>query len=112
MRKDFVAAKCPDTGGIKDAHLLIFQRELATLLTQGIATFSDAKGMTSFPASKPFLVWWTSLILTATLVLAKRSREAAGSLSKTLHGLSVETLTEAHQLVLDGHMCGKVVIVY
>jgi len=34
------------------------------------------------------------------------------SLSTTLHGLSVETLTEAHQLVLDGHMRGKVVIVY
>ncbi|MTD27470.1 zinc-binding alcohol dehydrogenase family protein [Erwinia sorbitola] len=35
-----------------------------------------------------------------------------GSLSKTLHGLSVETLSEAHQLVLEGHMRGKVVIVY
>lgn len=38
--------------------------------------------------------------------------EIATSLSKTLHGLSVETLTEAHQLVLEGHMRGKVVIVY
>lgn len=34
------------------------------------------------------------------------------SLSKTLQGLSVETLTEAHRLVLEGHMRGKVVIVY
>lgn len=36
----------------------------------------------------------------------------AGSLSHTLHGLSVETLTEAHQRVLEGHMRGKVVIMY
>nr|WP_024966981.1 zinc-binding alcohol dehydrogenase family protein [Pantoea sp. IMH] len=34
------------------------------------------------------------------------------SLSKTLEGLSVETLTEAHRLVLEGHMRGKVVMVY
>ncbi|MFU9137207.1 zinc-binding alcohol dehydrogenase family protein [Erwinia tasmaniensis] len=34
------------------------------------------------------------------------------TLSKTLQGLSVETLTEAHRLVLDGHMRGKVVIAY
>ncbi len=34
------------------------------------------------------------------------------SLSKTLHGLSVETLTEAHRLVLDGHMRGKVVVTW
>lgn len=34
------------------------------------------------------------------------------SLSTTLHGLSVETLTEAHRLVLEGHMRGKVVMVY
>lgn len=34
------------------------------------------------------------------------------SLSKTLQGLSVETLTEAHRLVLEGHMRGKVVMVY
>jgi len=34
------------------------------------------------------------------------------SLSKTLHGLSVETLQQAHDAVLDGHMRGKVVIAY
>lgn len=34
------------------------------------------------------------------------------SLSKTLEGLSVGTLTEAHRLVLEGHMRGKVVMVY
>ena len=34
------------------------------------------------------------------------------SLSTTLHGLSVETLTEAHRRVLEGHMRGKVVMVY
>ncbi len=34
------------------------------------------------------------------------------SLSKTLQGLSVETLTEAHRLVLEGHMRGKVVMEY
>lgn len=34
------------------------------------------------------------------------------SLSKTLHGLSVDTLTQAHELVLEGHMRGKVVILY
>lgn len=34
------------------------------------------------------------------------------TLNKTLQGLSVETLTEAHQLVLEGHMRGKVVMVY
>ena len=34
------------------------------------------------------------------------------TLSETLHGLSVETLTAAHQRVLEGHMRGKVVMVY
>jgi len=34
------------------------------------------------------------------------------SLSETLHGLSVESITEAHRKVLDGHMRGKVVIAY
>lgn len=32
------------------------------------------------------------------------------SLSDTLHGLSVENITEAHRKVLDGHMRGKVVV--
>lgn len=50
-------------------------------------------------------------ILQATAALLDEGK-LAGSLSKTLQGLSVETLTEAHQLVLDGHMRGKVVIVY
>lgn len=50
-------------------------------------------------------------ILDATAKLLDEG-EIATSLSKTLHGLSVETLTEAHQLVLEGHMRGKVVIVY
>ncbi|WNN46453.1 zinc-binding alcohol dehydrogenase family protein [Winslowiella toletana] len=36
----------------------------------------------------------------------------ASTLNETLQGLSVETLTEAHQRVLEGHMRGKVVIVY
>lgn len=34
------------------------------------------------------------------------------SLSQTLHGLSVETLNQAHAQVLEGHMRGKVVIEY
>ncbi len=34
------------------------------------------------------------------------------TLNETLQGLSVETLTAAHQRVLEGHMRGKVVIVY
>lgn len=34
------------------------------------------------------------------------------SLSETLHGLSVDTLAQAHQKVLEGHMRGKVVIAY
>lgn len=34
------------------------------------------------------------------------------SLSETLHGLSVETLQQAHDKVLEGHMRGKVVIAY
>ncbi|WP_130099468.1 zinc-binding alcohol dehydrogenase family protein [Siccibacter turicensis] len=34
------------------------------------------------------------------------------SLSETLHGLSVETLQQAHDKVLKGHMRGKVVIAY
>lgn len=35
-----------------------------------------------------------------------------GTLSKTLHGLSVDTLREAHDAVLEGHMRGKAVIAY
>ena len=34
------------------------------------------------------------------------------SLSETLHGLSVESITEAHRKVLEGHMRGKVVVEY
>ncbi|WP_130833913.1 zinc-binding alcohol dehydrogenase family protein [[Erwinia] mediterraneensis] len=34
------------------------------------------------------------------------------TLNETLQGLSVETLTAAHQRVLEGHMRGKVVIAY
>lgn len=34
------------------------------------------------------------------------------SLSETLHGLSVESITEAHRMVLEGHMRGKVVVEY
>ncbi|ELW1646938.1 zinc-binding alcohol dehydrogenase family protein [Enterobacter oligotrophicus] len=34
------------------------------------------------------------------------------SLSETLHGLSVENITEAHRKVLEGHMRGKVVVEY
>jgi len=34
------------------------------------------------------------------------------TLNKTLNGLSVETLEQAHSLVLEGHMRGKVVIEY
>ncbi|WP_017800584.1 zinc-binding alcohol dehydrogenase family protein [Winslowiella toletana] len=34
------------------------------------------------------------------------------TLNETLSGLSVETLTAAHQRVLEGHMRGKVVMVY
>ncbi|WP_436877021.1 zinc-binding alcohol dehydrogenase family protein [Siccibacter turicensis] len=34
------------------------------------------------------------------------------SLSETLHGLSVETLQQAHDKVLEGHMRGKVAIAY
>ncbi len=34
-----------------------------------------------------------------------------GTLSKTLHGLSVESITEAHKLQLEGHMTGKIAIV-
>lgn len=34
------------------------------------------------------------------------------SLSDTLHGLSVESITEAHRKVLDGHMRGKVVVAF
>lgn len=50
-------------------------------------------------------------ILDATAKLLDEGKIAT-SLSKTLHGLSVDTLTEAHHLVLEGHMRGKVVIVY
>lgn len=34
------------------------------------------------------------------------------TLCETLHGLTVETLTNAHRKLLDGHMQGKLVIVY
>jgi NADPH:quinone reductase-like Zn-dependent oxidoreductase len=34
------------------------------------------------------------------------------TLSETLQGLTVETLTTAHKKLLDGHMQGKLVIVY
>ncbi len=34
------------------------------------------------------------------------------TLSETLTGLSVATITQAHQKVLEGHMRGKVVIIY
>lgn len=34
------------------------------------------------------------------------------SLNETLHGLSVENITEAHRKVLEGHMRGKVVVEY
>ncbi|WP_455817537.1 zinc-binding alcohol dehydrogenase family protein [Pseudomonas cerasi] len=50
-------------------------------------------------------------ILEATAALLDEGK-LAGSLSMTLHGLSVETLSEAHQRVLEGHMRGKVVMVY
>lgn len=50
-------------------------------------------------------------ILTATAKLLDEGK-VTSSLSKTLHGLSVETLREAHHLVLEGHMRGKVVMVY
>lgn len=50
-------------------------------------------------------------ILAATAKLLDEGK-VTSSLSKTLHGLSVETLTEAHRLVLEGHMRGKVVMVY
>lgn len=50
-------------------------------------------------------------ILDATAKLLDE-RKITTSLSKTLQGLSVETLTEAHRLVLEGHMRGKVVMVY
>lgn len=49
-------------------------------------------------------------ILDATATLLDEGKIST-SLSKTLHGLTVDTLTEAHQLVLEGHMRGKVVIV-
>ena len=50
-------------------------------------------------------------ILDATAQLLDEGKIST-TLSKTLHGLSVETLTEAHGLVLEGHMRGKVVMVY
>ena len=34
------------------------------------------------------------------------------SLSETLHGLSVESISEAHRKVLEGHMRGKVVVAF
>lgn len=50
-------------------------------------------------------------ILNATAKLLDEGKITT-SLSKTLQGLSVDTLTEAHRLVLEGHMRGKVVMVY
>lgn len=50
-------------------------------------------------------------ILDATAKLLDEGKVTT-SLSTTLQGLSVETLTEAHRLVLEGHMRGKVVMVY
>jgi len=50
-------------------------------------------------------------ILDATAKLLDEGKVTT-SLSKTLQGLSVETLNEAHRLVLEGHMRGKVVMVY
>ncbi|MDR0807039.1 MAG: zinc-binding alcohol dehydrogenase family protein [Enterobacteriaceae bacterium] len=35
-----------------------------------------------------------------------------GTLNKTLHGLSVENITLAHKMQLEGHMTGKIAIVY
>ncbi|EPW7974995.1 zinc-binding alcohol dehydrogenase family protein [Cronobacter turicensis] len=43
----------------------------------------------------------------ATLVDA---REVESALSETFHGLSVESISKAHQKVLEGHMRGKVVV--
>lgn len=34
------------------------------------------------------------------------------TLSETLHGLTVDTLTAAHRQLLGGHMQGKLVIAY
>ncbi|AUX73749.1 zinc-binding alcohol dehydrogenase family protein [Erwinia pyrifoliae] len=50
-------------------------------------------------------------ILNATAQLLDEGKITT-SLSKTLNGLSVDTLSEAHRLVLEGHMRGKVVMVY
>lgn len=50
-------------------------------------------------------------ILDATAKLLDEGKVTT-SLSQTLHGLSVDTLTAAHKLVLEGHMRGKVVMVY
>lgn len=38
--------------------------------------------------------------------------KVASTLNETLHGLSVENITEAHRRVLEGHMRGKIVIAY
>ncbi|MFK8260378.1 zinc-binding alcohol dehydrogenase family protein [Erwinia sp. AnSW2-5] len=50
-------------------------------------------------------------ILDATAKLLDEGKVTT-SLSQTLQGLSVDTLTAAHKLVLEGHMRGKVVMVY
>ena len=50
-------------------------------------------------------------ILDATAKLLDEGKVTT-SLSQTLHGLSVDTLTAAHKQVLEGHMRGKVVMVY
>ncbi|WP_105738926.1 zinc-binding alcohol dehydrogenase family protein [Cronobacter dublinensis] len=38
--------------------------------------------------------------------------EVDSALSETLHGLSVESITDAHRKVLEGHMRGKVVVAF
>ncbi|WP_105664851.1 zinc-binding alcohol dehydrogenase family protein [Cronobacter dublinensis] len=38
--------------------------------------------------------------------------EVESALSETLHGLSVESITDAHRKVLEGHMRGKVVVAF
>ncbi|SFC04764.1 zinc-binding alcohol dehydrogenase family protein [Pragia fontium] len=38
--------------------------------------------------------------------------ELKGTLNETLHGLSVENISQAHKKQLEGHMTGKIAIVY
>lgn len=38
--------------------------------------------------------------------------ELKGTLSKTLHGLSIDSITEAHKMQLEGHMTGKIAIIF